>query len=622
QALPRLGEYTISGEDRRRVLDTYLDTAERRIWQAGYAFRRRKWGEGVLLTLKALKGGENALRHRQELQIQLLRDVPPQYWPTSDIRDRLLEITDGAPLVPLFQVEQTRTVRVLNEGQRSIAELSFDEVHFKEKGKKKEILFIVEAELTGGAEDDLRSVIAQIEAEWGLKPYPQSKFEHGLDYFEIDMPEMKPSLLTAGERATLRHIALHESIYGRRATILLALDEGLTQVEAGRRANMSTHRVRHWLTDFRKRRLGIFPERILKITPPPRNAITNEKLLLRLSATTEGEVMSEDTLLLERPGVRAGDTVAEAARKIYAYHFQRVLFHEQGARIGEDIEALHDMRVATRRLRTATRVFHNHLDRKTLDPFFEEIKRTGRILGTVRDLDVFWEKTQHYLDTHPERARPDLSPLQAAWETARSEARRRMITHLDSKNYVRFKEHFIDQLQRPWVEPAPPFTKKGNAVPRHVRHVAPVLIQKRLAKFLAFEGWLGGEEVPNTRYHRLRIAGKRLRYTLEYFQEVLKPEAEEIIEELKALQDHLGALQDAVVATGLLKEFLTTGVWASVPTASYANEGQPVTSPDVAAYLEARKAEIAQLRVTFSEIWGSFRDPDFRRRVAAIIATS
>ncbi|MGC9356842.1 MAG: CYTH domain-containing protein, partial [Anaerolineae bacterium] len=51
QALPRLGEYTISGEDRRRVLDTYLDTADRRIWQAGYAFRRRKWGEGVLLTL-------------------------------------------------------------------------------------------------------------------------------------------------------------------------------------------------------------------------------------------------------------------------------------------------------------------------------------------------------------------------------------------------------------------------------------------------------------------------------------------------------------------------------------------------------------------------------------------
>ena len=52
----------------------------------------------------------------------------------------------------------------------------------------------------------------------------------------------------------------------------------------------------------------------------------------------------------------------EAARKTLLFHFERMLKHEPGTREGEDAEELHDMRVATRRMRAALRVFDGYID--------------------------------------------------------------------------------------------------------------------------------------------------------------------------------------------------------------------------------------------------------------------
>ena len=58
-----------------------------------------------------------------------------------------------------------------------------------------------------------------------------------------------------------------------------------------------------------------------------------------------------------KPGLKIDDTMAEGARKTLYFHFRRMLYHEPGTRLGQDIEELHDMRVATRRMRAAIRVF-------------------------------------------------------------------------------------------------------------------------------------------------------------------------------------------------------------------------------------------------------------------------
>jgi adenylate kinase len=323
------------------------------------------------------------------------------------------------------------------------------------------------------------------------------------------------------------------------------------------------------------------------------------------------------------PGLEINDSMAEAARKTFWVHFRRMRYHEPGTRLGEDIEELHDMRVATRRMRAAFQVFGDYLDLEQMAPFLKGLRRTGRALGAVRDLDVFWEKTQHYLDTSPPDRLPDLSPLRAVWEAERERARERMLAYLNSKRYARFTEAFGEFLQTPGAGALPVLAQDGGEpVPHRLRHVVPVAMYQRLAAVWAYDEWVTGPNVPLERLHQLRIAAKGLRYTLEYFQEVLGPEAKTVIDEVKALQDHLGDLQDAVVASNLLRDFLTWGTWghkqaqdnkASVPT-------EPVVAPGVAIYLASRQTELQQLLDTFPQVWARFHRPEFSQLVTSALA--
>ena len=79
--------------------------------------------------------------------------------------------------------------------------------------------------------------------------------------------------------------------------------------------------------------------------------------------------------------------------------------------------------------------------------------------------------------------------------------------------------------------------------------------------------WVEGPYVSVERLHRLRIAAKGLRYTLEFFESVLGKEVEPLIKDFKVLQDHLGDLHDAAVATSMLGFYLKTGTWD--PSESY-----------------------------------------------------
>jgi CHAD domain-containing protein len=143
-------------------------------------------------------------------------------------------------------------------------------------------------------------------------------------------------------------------------------------------------------------------------------------------------------------------------------------------------------------------------------------------------------------------------------------------------------------------------------------------VYERLSEVRAYNEWVTGPEVPLERLHQLRIAIKRLRYTLEYFVEVLGPEAEWVIEECKALQDHLGDLQDAGVASNLLRDFLIWGTWGqsgfkkkpSWPT-------EPIVAPGVASYLADKQSEIQRLVNAFPDAWARFQSSEFREAVAA-----
>ncbi len=101
-------------------------------------------------------------------------------------------------------------------------------------------------------------------------------------------------------------------------------------------------------------------------------------------------------------GVTADDPLSEAGRKVLRMHLARMLAAEAGTRAGEDIEQLHKMRVATRRMRSMWRVFDGAYRPKVQQRYVRELQVVATTLGAVRDLDVLIEGLDDYIAGLPE----------------------------------------------------------------------------------------------------------------------------------------------------------------------------------------------------------------------------
>ncbi len=315
---------------------------------------------------------------------------------------------------------------------------------------------------------------------------------------------------------------------------------------------------------------------------------------------------------MQAVGLLPDDPMAEAGRKVLRFHFAEMLSHEEGTRLGTDIEALHDMRVATRRMRAAFEIFGSAFHAKALRPHLKGLRLTGRALGSVRDLDVFMEKAQAYLETQPEEQRSGLDPLLAHWQEIRASARFAMLAHLDSQAYQDFKQEFNLFLSTPGAGAVA--VSPDEPSPNRVCEVAPVLIYTRLGGVRAYDAFL--EQASVEQLHALRIEFKKFRYTLEFFREVLGDSAKTVIGEVKKLQDHLGDLNDAVVATHILTDFLAG--WEAQQAQLPITERQNPQA--VVAYLAARHDERHRLMVTFREAWERFNRPEFRQNLASAVS--
>ncbi len=108
--------------------------------------------------------------------------------------------------------------------------------------------------------------------------------------------------------------------------------------------------------------------------------------------------------------------------------------------------------------------------------------------------------------------------------------------------------------------------------------------------------------------HALRIDAKRLRYMLEAFEEALGTEAKRVIDAAKALQDHLGDLQDARVAITMMQAFV---------------EGTDETqsTAGVLKYMAVRENEKQQLLSAVGQTWQAFAQPDVRRALALAVSS-
>ncbi len=420
---------------------------------------------------------------------------------------------------------------------------------------------------------------------------------------------MSDYTLTDDERARL--IELRDTLpaaESRRAQTILLSAEGATVATIKKAIKMSDSQIYRWRRDWKKRRFGIFPDQAaeksasvasvasvetVEPAPEPVPGVDKPRLPLELNETV---------------GVLPDDPMAEAARKVLRFSFERMLLNEPGSRLGENIEAVHDMRVATRRIRSAFRLFRPFFKPNAIKPLNHALRDVARLLGEVRDLDVFMEKAQHFAQDNPES---DLEPLVIAWQPRIDKARRALIRCLDSKAYARFVDQFHAFLTTPGAGAR---ALPEGAVAYQVRYIAPRLIYEHYEDVRAYNAVLKDASV--TTLHALRIDFKRFRYTLEFFEEILGPEIERMIKATKIMQDHLGDLTDTQVARRVLVEFIDE------QNAGYS--GVPIfMRPDISGvqrYALATEAEQKRLLDTFPAAWANFNRNDVRRALALAVA--
>ena len=257
-------------------------------------------------------------------------------------------------------------------------------------------------------------------------------------------------------------------------------------------------------------------------------------------------------------------SLGEVAFAVLRTQFAEMQDHEPGTRLGEDPEELHDMRVPTRRMRAAMKVFEEALPEQA-SWLREELRWVARALGDVRDLDVQIERFQAWQEEADEESSGFLDRILTITHKRRAEARKNMLETLDSVRYERLLTSFAEMLRLgPAAELELAQTNGNDQVGEPVTAAAPALISDRYRKWSKAAKRLDETSSPEA-FHDVRKKGKRLRYTLEFVSEVYGRPVQKLVKPLKALQDDLGDHQDAVVTAAYLRELGTTTGQARVP---------------------------------------------------------
>jgi CHAD domain-containing protein len=243
-----------------------------------------------------------------------------------------------------------------------------------------------------------------------------------------------------------------------------------------------------------------------------------------------------------------------------AEHRDALRANEPGVRAG-DAEAVHDMRVAARRLRSTLRTFRPLLDRDRTEPLRAELRWLGRLLGAARDGDVLAERLVTTVREEPPElvVGPVVSRIRGRLAVDASRARAELVAGLDSARYADLLAALDGVVDDPDL-PKPSRKRLRRLARRALRRADRMLdeagpVDTAGSPGTAPEGRLVGLDTDrDSRLHDARKAYKRARYAAEAVAGLAPRPARRLVKGLKALQDTLGEHQDTVVARGVLRE--------------------------------------------------------------------
>ena len=263
----------------------------------------------------------------------------------------------------------------------------------------------------------------------------------------------------------------------------------------------------------------------------------------------------------------------------------------------DEPDAVHQMRVTARRLRSTLQSFGQLIPRAQTTQLVDDLKWLGIVLGTARDAEVLAGRLDRSVrETPPELV---LGPVQAHltehFAPLQAGAREAVLAELDSARYFALLDA-LDELIA-----APPLTAAASSPARSVLPAEVRLAYRRTARRMRQARHTPPGRDRDVAYHEARKAAKRARYAGEAVSPALGKPARRFTAQMKQVQTLLGDHQDAIVARGVDRDLAISAHLAGENAFSY-------------GLLYERETELAErLKQQANQVWADRARPHFRR---------
>jgi len=286
-----------------------------------------------------------------------------------------------------------------------------------------------------------------------------------------------------------------------------------------------------------------------------------------------------------------------------------------GARVADDIEWIHRARVASRRLRSALRIFEDCFRKKKVKQWSREIRLITKGLGRARDKDVQIEHLSGVLfDLSEKDAYPGVARLLVQLEHHREAYQAEVVDAIDRLE----EKNALDDMR-----------SEANKVLRD-RSIQKLGVQSyysfdrsegkildRLDDFMLFEDCLK-DPSDVLRHHQMRIAAKQLRYTIEICNPVYEGRLDEGLGSVKKIQSFLGEIHDCDV---WLEQLETFSKRLLKRTLKYFPNSKPFARLEIGiSYLrEDRKQRRRQVFGKLTDFWRDLDQKSYWRKLAKAV---
>ena len=301
--------------------------------------------------------------------------------------------------------------------------------------------------------------------------------------------------------------------------------------------------------------------------------------------------------------------------KIIQRHLAAMAAEVEGVRAAEDIECIHRMRVATRRMRTALTLFSDCFPKQDYKKIQKDVRKITRALGEARDLDVQLEVIEAALEEFPDPVfQPGIKRLKLRLTQRRAEVQQ----HVDAAMDKMLADQLIERLEA-WAAPLLEQSKSVYLYTPALYQLAFRGIQVRIDELLSHVPYITDPQNVQE-LHAMRISAKRLRYAMETFEELYGGQLKPYITTARKLQDQLGAIHDLDVWIVMIPQFIEE---EKTRILGYFGNPRPLRRllPGLEAFRQSRIAQREAEYADFLKEWAKIEDAQTWDKLLKLINT-